>query len=233
MLEQEEEMARSVDASELMGKLALDLLPASRRSALEVLTRIDYPIHDLSELDEALSGIEGEPSKQAGARIRSELRPVDFPLVTPRGSVEKYFARIHHRLGGGHAFDPFDGPGLEPLDPRDEPDLTPDDPFFGTDACGRAAQRVYQETLQQFAFFPSARRGAYNEARDFVRRCRARIPEYSGSCAEAMSHRWADCYSRGLSYATCRALAALTGTVCRSFEGRVPPPDPRDPRDRI
>lgn len=124
------------------------------------------------------------------------------------------------------------------LEVPDEPDIPPpSDPFFGADACGRAAGRVYKAFRAQAPGLP--RQGAYNSAARFADLCREQMPEYNGRCAGAAERGWANCYageyideeSRGPSD-ECERAAELSAARCRRLRSMVPPPytPPAPPR---
>lgn len=129
---------------------------------------------------------------------------------------------------------PIDWPDRD-FEMPDEPDNRPPaDPFFGTDACGRAAGLVYDTIRARRPGLP----GAYNIAARFVDLCREQIPEYSGRCAGEAERGWANCYAREYVEEEARApsdecerAAERSAYWCRLLQSLVLPsfPSPDSP----
>jgi hypothetical protein len=125
---------------------------------------------------------------------------------------------------------PIDWPDRD-LEIPDEPDdRPPADPFFGTDACGRAAGLVYDTIRARRPGLP----GAYNSAARFADLCREQIPEYSSRCAGAAERGWANCYAREyvdeesrVPSDECERAAERSASWCRLLRSLVPAPFPR------
>lgn len=178
----------------LAAQFLLDQIAPALHEAYVSLAGLAYPIPDRKSFLEQLgepgpNGCEGE-DRSLLARVFDASH---FPLGSIQGGLEKF----HHQLTvppvrSFGTFGGFDLPG-----PRDEPDAPlPEEPFFGNDACGLAAQRVYQRTLDRFAWFPGGARAAYYEARDFAAMCRTLMPDYgSALCSGPAARAWAFCFA--------------------------------------
>ena len=165
--------------------------------AYHVLAELEYPIPDRKTFEKRINELEQSQKEKNSNQVTetqylSILVATDFPLMSPQSAMEKFSVAMTRNFTTPGSS--FSIPG-----PRDEPQPpVPNDPFFGSDACGIAAQGVYEETLTRFGFLPGANRGAFNSANDFARRCRARIPNYgTGLCSNQGQRAWADCYAEG------------------------------------
>lgn len=178
----------------LVAQFLLDQITPALREAYVGLAELQYPITDRKSFLEQLGELPPNGCEAEASSLLARVFDVsDFPLGSIQGGLEK----IHHHLTVPSipSFGPFGGFDLP--GPRDEPDApVPEEPFFGNDACGLAAQRVYQRTLSRFGWFPGAARAAYYEARDFAAMCRTLMPDYgSALCSGPAARAWAFCFA--------------------------------------
>ena len=178
----------------LVAQFLLEQIDPALSASYVTLAGLSYPIPDqksfLDQLDApGPNGCEG----QAPSLLTHVFDVSDFPLASIQGGLEKFHRQL--TVPTVPSFGPFGGFDLP--GPRDEPDpAIPEEPFFGTDACGLAAQRVYQRTLDRFGWFPGAARAAYYEARDFAAICRTLMPDYgSALCSGPAARAWAFCFA--------------------------------------
>lgn len=216
-------MTKESAATSVVMEFVYDQVPTRLLQAYELLASLDYPVPDQKSLEQALQQYDQEENEAVVEMIRDSLQPVDFGLDSPRGALEKFTARLERQPLNLFPQGPFPVP--------DEPDpRPPEDPFFGSDACGRAARQLYEEVLDDLRGFPGANRAAYNEAERFVGRCRARIPDFgSGRCDNAAAQAWANCYAEGRSFRLCNWQAQIARWTCEASRRRFPRDPFRDP----
>lgn len=191
-----------MDASELnplVKDFFLESCSQESLSACHVLAELEYPILDQKTFEKRVAELRQSQRDKGSSQVAetqavSFFTAADFPIMSPQSALEKFSAAMTRNLT-------FPGPTFTIPDPRDEPQLpVPNPPFFGTDACGIAAQEVYEEILARDIRFlgGAAIRGAFNAANDFAGRCRSRIPNYgTGLCSRQGEQAWANCFAEG------------------------------------
>lgn len=217
------------EINDALAEFLIDQMPSRKMEALQALTALNYPIYDQKslrlQLEEAHgAGQDRDDEQQAAAealidRVTNTFEPVDFGLDTVQSALEKFAART-----GGIDFSPvipwthdWDWDFTYPADPRID---FPVGAHFEDDICGRAAEQLWQEHLDDPV---TDALGASPAERDWLQeraaRCRrASLPSFSRSprCEEIAQLAYARCRILGGSPRTCTAEArqAMADSNC-------------------
>lgn len=217
----------------------LELVPKHLVETAQLLGSLDYPIPDKKSLHIQLEKLQiaDQQGKKAIDNLSQSLleltenvedtfEPEDFGIDTPRSALEKFFARSHRNPASPYSPIPSI-PRLPAypwwdLPPEPSPSI-PVDPEFGSDLCGTAARKLWDEHLaspvvMRMGFgFPAY----YHLLVEGSRRCRRTTfpsPDDSidSNCREQWRRSYAECLvsmSRGCEIITNRNIQFISDTV--------------------
>lgn len=156
-------------SDDIVTEFLLGMFPVRFLAAYRVVGELTYPIPDRHSFNAALAEREskGDNEMVAGIKLLTAVfQPVDFPLQTPRGALEK----LHDRLFGDSRLPSFaipDPPAIE--DPEIDPVIDFREVF--PEPCASVANTVYGDCLAH----GSNVFDCYSRARLAGERCFARL----------------------------------------------------------
>lgn len=225
------------EINEVLQEFLKEQFPSHLMEALELLANLNYPIPDKKSLRQQLEetlgdGEQGHDDERTAARaalldrVMGTFEPVDFGLDTLQSALEKFAAR---RIRDFSSLIPWPSDWAEDLSIPDEPRIDiPVRCAFEDDVCGRAAEQLWREHVQDSwrkGFPPS--QAECDDLRNAAERCRSRgLPTFGGPpCHHVGQLAYARCRMNRHSRRTCLEDAWRTVLVCRAALTR-PYPDP-------
>ena len=149
---------KTIQSPEAISQFLFSILPDQTRMSYELLAGLDYPLNDYASLSEQIKQQRQDweaDQCQAADLILMHLMPLDFPIVSVQGALEKF----HVRLPFPGTFRPFPLP-----EPFPEPVEVPEVPvwreyltkFWPDWACAREAYEMYLASLRSGLPEPAA-----------------------------------------------------------------------------
>lgn len=139
---------KTIKSPEAIGQFLLSILPDQTRMSYELLAGLDYPLNDYASLAEQLKqqrqGWEAEQC-EAADNILTHLTPLDFPIVSVQGALEKYHVRLP--FPDLSRFFPLPQPFPEPVREPEVPVWREYLAMFGPE-CAREAYEMYLDSLK-------------------------------------------------------------------------------------